>query len=102
MWHSLRRGSIHLVVLAFVGRMYDGTPAPEPPVRLLVLPFFLTFFFLAPFVPAAFFFARGADGELSSLKYLGDSSRASPLDSLDKTSVLEVDRALRALSVRVR
>ena len=30
-----------LTVLAFVGRMYDGTPAPEPPVRPLVLPFFL-------------------------------------------------------------
>jgi hypothetical protein len=82
--------------------MYDGTPAAEPPVLLLVLPFFLTFFFLAPFVPAAFFFAWGSGGELSSLKYLGNSSRAPPKDSSDKTSALDVDRSLRALSARVR
>ena len=93
-----------LAVLAFVGRMYDGTPAPEPPVRPLVLPFFLTFRFLAPFALAAFFLGGGAGaGELMrSLEYLSDSSRVSPQDSLDNPSVLEVDRALRALGVRVR
>ena len=39
---------------------------------------------------------------MRSLEYLSDSSRVSPQDSLDNPSVLEVDRALRALGVRAR